>query len=226
MDNAVVLQDITSTIENIKYTYLVKWMKTAQRDAVLEWRDRTIPPGVAVRFSPLGKLFYGFSNRKSKKAGSVDYVKTGSFRDQLAKRKPKTAVNGGIVSTKFSIGGGAMNLIGDLRGIKRQEYLRQTKQVAVRGYMRTTYNHSNHPSVNRSPVRGYSQMRTSTKSTYTPADRTYREEFALIPADLEFINFKAEQNFIEEYRAAAFTSKGQLRQSVRLKFRNGGEEAA
>ncbi len=224
----VVLKDITATIDNIRYKYLIRWMRSSQRAAVLEWRDREIPPGVKVRFNRLGKAFYGFSNRREryrrKKGHSPDYVKTGTFREQVMHRKPQAIVSGGQVVTKFSIGGGAMNLLTNVRGIKREVYLRETKSVNVRAYTQARSVHGKHPAVHKVAVRGYAQKRTSTKATSTPADKTYRQEFELVPADLEFMKFKAEQNFIETYRGAAFTSKGELRKSVRLKFRNGGDE--
>ncbi len=130
------------------------------------------------------------------------------------------------MSTRFSIDGGALNLLTNTRGVIREVYLRESKVVAVRGYTQARPRRGRFPGVRSVPVRSYLQMRTSTRAVVETAAKSYREEFALQPVDLEFMKYASERNFQAIYRASALTPKGEVRKNVRLTFRQGGDEEA
>lgn len=208
----VPLKDITAILDNF-VDAAVTWTKKAQRSAVIEWRDRTQAPGVRVRFLPAGKQAYDFSMRsrgyqRKKGAKTPDYVYTGAFRESLMARKPKTKVEGHDVVTRFSLMGGAMNLLAGKRGARTQTEVVKTETVAVKSHIRSGHT-----------VQAYNQTRRELRVQRTPASRTYAQEFAIQVQDQAWINARTNQRLLEIVRRAAFKKNGQLRDSFRDEMR-------
>jgi hypothetical protein len=136
--------------QDLKDGVLTRIVKAGMRKGLAEWRDKYIP----LRFSHAAHSLYGFSNRSAPyarrrikgqrgvfKGNLPDYVYTGRFRDSLLKRKPKTRTEGGSLATgRFSIFGGAVNLLGQFRGfisevVNSERVTETVKQHTRRGHV-------------------------------------------------------------------------------------------
>jgi hypothetical protein len=173
---------LAAMAQDLRGGILTRIVRAGMRQGLTEWRDKYVP----LRFSHAAKSIYGFSNRSAPYAkrrvknqrsvfkGSLpDYVYTGKFRDSLLKRKPRTkATDGGIATGRFSIFGGAVNLLGQFKGsiseVTRTERITETVKQhrrsghVVRSHRRTGY-------------------RKVWKTTLSP--KTYAEEWAVTASE-------------------------------------------
>lgn len=212
------LKDLTAQLVLFRDQYLYRWMRSAQKRAVIAWRDRREYPGLAFRFSDEGKRRYGFSDRTGRydnsKHYAPDYVNTGRFRDALLARQPKSVNTGGdTVITRFSIFGGALNLMGSQRGVVNEVRKVERKRVQKLAHQRRT---KTGKTVN---VRGYEQWSTFVNIERTHAARTYRDEWSLTAADLAWIADETSANFRATITGGKLTSRGFVSASARAQFR-------
>jgi hypothetical protein len=124
-----VFKDLDGLVKSMRGDLFARWMRRAQKQALVEWRDRTEPPGLMARFERAGIGFYGFSARARPRKGGY-YVRSGALREQMRKRKPFAKNKRGTdVVTVFKYGGGALNFLTDKKGIKG--VTRQVMSVSV-----------------------------------------------------------------------------------------------
>jgi hypothetical protein len=110
------LKDLSRLAQEIRGDVLKRWVAKAQKSALLEWRDRVLPPGLAARFTIPGRAFYRFAYRFSAKTSQPPFLKTGAFRNMLMNRRPRTSYKGLEVVTRLKFGGGPLNFLGNRRG--------------------------------------------------------------------------------------------------------------
>ncbi|MEY2855634.1 MAG: hypothetical protein RL030_2766 [Pseudomonadota bacterium] len=187
------LPDITAWVQQLKDVYVYRWMREAQKAAVNAWMQRAIGPGVKARFTDAGARFYGFTNRNGFydqwKGYLPDFVLTGSFRDQVLARKPRSAnTGGGDVITRVSIYGGVLNALSGLRGEINVVRSRVTEVVTVPSYTRVQNGVTK-------TIKGYQQSKSHTKVTSSPAPKTYAEEYAVTSADIAWVQAETQRQF-------------------------------
>lgn len=220
---AEALRDLTALFKEVKEKKLATWMRKAQKWAVLEWRDRTKGPGVMARFTAAGAEYYGFSARRflyrQKKHFKPDYFFSGAFMKSLQVRKPRSTNGGSTVSTRFSIFGGALNLIGSMHGLKEETTRRVRMEIHVPSYWRRRPRGA----IKAVHVRAYDQMATVKQVHRVESPRTYKDEFALTEKDAAFIAQRTDERFREIFRASALTKAGVLKKSTRAFFRGDDE---
>jgi len=89
-----------------------RMMATAQRRALLWWRNRRVAPGLAARFTVSGAAYYGFGARRFNPYRTKPYYHvTGSLERLLLSRKPRTSRKSGTVETRLAYGGGRLNFL-------------------------------------------------------------------------------------------------------------------
>ncbi len=223
------LKDLTATLTLFRDEYLYRWMRAAQKAAVVSWRDRREFPGAAARFTHDGGRAYGFSNRTGfydqSKGYAPDYVNTGRFRDAVLSRKPKSANTGGdTVITRFSIFGGALNLIGNLHGVVSQVRKIERKRVQRRAYTRVQKHGAQAGKTQH--VAGYEQWSTFVNVERTHAPLSYSQEFALREADYAWIAAETSANFRAIITSGKLTPRGFVSAGARAQFRKALEEEA
>jgi hypothetical protein len=124
-----------------------RYMATAQKRALIWWRDRSVSPGLKARFTVSGASYYGFGKRLRKPSSLRPYYNvTGALERALLARKPKTkqaSKNGGIVQTILNFGGLSLNLMTttakpDMRGIVgwTRETKTKTESFNIAAYTR------------------------------------------------------------------------------------------
>lgn len=198
-----------------------RYMATAQRKALIWWRDRTVPPGLNARFTSAGINYYGFKGRARKPSSLMPYYHvTGSLQRMMLGHKPRTrqaSKNAGVVQTELKYGGGWLNRMvttskPDMRGIVG--YTRTTRQISesftVSGYVRATKSGS-------VTVRSYSMDRTRTVSKVKPVrgGYTHAAAFGRFTRDAPAIQARVQVELRRLLRRVAFDKRtGQLKSSV------------
>ena len=203
------LPQLTELVGDLSEKYLRNIHRLAQRGAWLEYRDSKVYPGAAFRFTHAAKPIMGFSYRTrrwvKRKNGTPDYVQTGSFRDQVLARAPKSRQSAGEVATKFSIFGGVLNTMVNRFGrknaqegkglIQRNAYTRRGRNgatVSVRAYKQ----------------RGFTRGALSSQSE--------AEEWGYRPGEIISVQHRTDQLGAMLWRATAFDKKGRLRTNPRV----------
>jgi hypothetical protein len=163
-------------------------MRKAQRSALIEWRDRKDPPGVAARMEHAGREFYHFSARARPRRGKPYYVHSGGLRRMLLARKPRSSYQGGArVVTRLKYGGGALNFLVDKRGTRSTTRSLTVATVTVAAHTRRS---------GTVEVISYSQRKR--------VDRVIRNK-AAHPYSTEFGQFQRDSVWIQRRTAALFT---------------------
>jgi hypothetical protein len=165
----------------------------------------------------LGKPGYNVPGSRGhiRKGNLPDYVFTGRFRGALEKRKARRISTPGETVTRFSIFGGALNLLGAHRG-KISEVISSDRKLVTRPAHRRR-NPRTGGVVN---VRGYQQMSVKTTRTVTKSPRTYAEEWAYKPGETAQVQRDADRLILEGFRSAIYDPRtGQIRSSVRARMR-------
>jgi hypothetical protein len=204
MNNAPVFKDLNNLAQSLRSDIFVRFMKRAQKQALLEWRDRTTAPGLAARFTKAGKSFYGFSDRVNKKRDP--YVKTGQLRTMLSKRRPhsKRSTDTEVV-TALKFGGGALNFLSKKYGTKSKTTSYTTTVVQVRAAQRRAHNfvRSGKSFARRGgPVSGYSQAKTTATVNRIKSPVSFASEFAQFTHDGPWISQRARTLFATITRKA------------------------
>lgn len=174
-----------------------RWMAAAQRRALLWWRNRRAPPGVAARFTVAGAAYYGFGVRRFNPYRIKPYYHvTGSLERLVLSRTPRTSRRTGSVESRLAFGGGSLN------------FLNTPQQRPVVGW--TTRQ-----------VSTITQQRSGTTTTFTSTRRvpvrggdTYAAAFGAFAKDRPVIEARVAIELRKIVRAAAYTKAGKLRSSV------------
>ncbi len=126
---------INALADQIRGDIWNRWMATAQKRALIWWRNRSVAPGLNARFTVTGAQFYGFGPRLHKPSSIKPYYHvTGSLQRALMKRKPKTpqaSKNGGMVRTTLPFGGLSLNAMTSESGRDMRQIIGFTKQSSV-----------------------------------------------------------------------------------------------
>lgn len=232
----VVLSDLQGVIDDLKDGVLNRWQAKAQKGALEEWRDKPDAPGVKARFTDQGAKAYGFANRSM--AYTKGYVvvggthvpldssadglrhkgdlppfvyrgRAGGLMGKVLARKPKTKRNAGAVSTRLSIMGGVLNLLGaqNQRGYRREE-ARRSVEPGTRGpFTRNTR-------WGPVQVRQHDFRRVTIDWDIQLADRTYAEEFAVKKEDETWVRRRTDELLLEIYRKQGFTKRGKRKRGA------------
>lgn len=203
--------DIDALIAQLKDNIFTRWMKAAQRQALKEWRDRMVAPGLAARFTREGDTFYGFTPRYGKtdarKGYLPDFVKTGSLRDSMKNRKPLSQNGISDAITRMKYGGGALNFMTDKRGVKEELRVPVTKVASIGNYTRVVQG----ATVN---VTAYTAERKGIQVQIQHGTKSYSAEFAEFSKDAPWIKERVNQIFGEIVRSATMKN-GQIRARYR-----------
>ncbi len=203
------LMQLATMVDDLSTKYITSLIKTAQRGAWYEYRDNRQYPGAAFRFSRQAKQAMGFSYRSAKhlkrKGNLPDYHFTGAMKASILQRQPKTSVAGNVVTTWFSIFGGAMNFLGAKHGsmnqangkglVTRTAHTRRGKfgkSVSVRSYQQRGF------------IRG------------APSGKSYAEEWAYRPDEVAWVGRRTDELGTALYNATVFDKKGNLKTNPRV----------
>jgi len=205
----VPLPQLATMVDELGEKYIKSLLRLAQRGAWLEYRDSAIFPGARFRFTKNARQPMGFSYRSRRwnrrKHDLPDYVFTGRFRDSVLNRNPKTTVTDNVVSTKFSIFGGAMNLLSAKSG--------SMNAAEGKGLVQRTAHQRRSRTGKMVSVRAYSQ-RGFTRGA--PSGRSYAEEWGYRPDEIAWVGRRTDQLGTALYNATAFNKKGNLRTNLRV----------
>lgn len=192
-----VFKDLDGLAKSLKSDLFVRWMKRAQKQALIEWRDRTEAPGLAARFTEAGKSYYNFSNRVNKKR--APYVLSGALRKMLLQRKPQARRSDKTeVVTFLKFGGGALNFLDKIYGTRSTTTSLTTTVATVKSYQRGDANvtTTNGTFIRRGgTVQGYQINHVSKTIKKIKSPNSYAEEFAQFTKDGPWIAQRARALF-------------------------------
>lgn len=222
---AVIFKDLAGLVASMRGDLFARWMRRAQKQALIEWRDRKQAPGLAARFEKSNADFYDFSKR-SRPRRTPFYVKTGKLRDMMSQRKPKAENNRGTdVVTTLKFGGGSLNFLQNIRGVASISKSVTRVAVTVSAHQRrgSTVNQFDRPggvivkSYQRKggAIAAYSATKTVTHSVTAPAARSYAAEFGAFHRDQPWIAKRVEVLFAQIARKASIDRRsGGIKSSV------------
>ena len=153
------------------------------------------------------------SRGQIRKGNLPDYVFTGRFRDQLAKRGTKRVSTPQETRTRFSIFGGALNLLGSKRG-NVSEVINQTRAMRTR----PAHTRRDGRTGRTVSVRSYQQMAVKTERKVTKSPRTYAEEWAYQPGETADVQKEADRLILLGFKNAIYKN-GQIKTSIRARMR-------
>lgn len=194
-----------------------RWLAKAQRMALLWWRDRRVPPGVAARFTVSGVTYYGFGNRFRKPYSLWPFYRVhGDLERAILLRKPRTSYRGNTVESRLAFGGGTLNFMTttskpDMRPIvgwtKTTRSLTETFNVS--GYTRATRTGAS------ISIAAYSMTRTRNFSRTDPqrGGDTYAVAFGRFTKDRPAIQARVLVELRKIVRKAAYTKRGDIRKA-------------
>lgn len=211
---SVPLADLEAMAAQVDGGLFVRWMKQAQKAALIEWRDRTATPGLAARFTHGGEDFYGFTPRTLKynkqKGGLPDFVRTGGLREMVKARTPRSQNNGNLEAiTTLKFGGGALNFLQNITRTSSEPAGTKSNSVTIKAYVRRGPGGKGQIAVN-------SYLGTRKSKTYTKVTQTinYAAEYGQAANDLPWIEEKVKEHFLRIFRSAAVTKGGRLKPRV------------
>lgn len=165
--------------------------------------------------SRLGKPGRRVAGTQIRKGDLPDYVFTGRFRNQLAKRKTKRVSTPQETRTRFSIGGSVMNVLGSQRG-NISEIISQTRAMRTR----PAHTRRDGRSGKTVSVRSYQQMAVKIDRKVTKSPRTYADEWAYRPGETESVQRDADRLVLEGFRSAIYDKRtGRIKMSIRERMR-------
>lgn len=213
-----VFKDLDGLVRSLRGDLFARWMRRAQKQALIEWRDRTEPPGLMARFERAGIGFYSFSARSRPRRGGY-YVRTGALREQLRRRRPLAKNKRGVdVVTVFKYGGGALNFLTDKKGIKGVTRQAMSVSVTMPATTRSPHSYLRQNNVYPragGPVRAYTYTRTTTSTTGIPASTSYAAEFGAFLRDAAWIRRRSDVLFsIIARKASVDRRTGGIKSSV------------
>lgn len=190
-------------------------MASAQKAALVWWQKRTVPPGVAARFTAAGAKFYQFGRRGTKQAQVLPYFHlTGGLQRQVLSRRPHTQYAGETVESRLSIDGGVLNLLSrvyPIRGV-----LKRVRTVNE-NYTVRPYTRRNPKSGAMVHVSGYtaSRRRMLRETEWRRAPPSMRDEFKVRPIDLRAIEARTKYEWERAVKRIALTNDGRIREHMR-----------
>ena len=110
------LDDVRAFAQTLEGPLLLRWMKNAQRTALLDFRDRQEYPGVGARFAPGNAYLFNY-RVAGKRRKLPPYRHTGAMMAELMKRHPKSRTVGGEVVTTLSLRPRVLNFLGRYKSI-------------------------------------------------------------------------------------------------------------
>lgn len=214
MSTAPAYVDLDTLVQQLRGDVFARWMRRAQKAALLEWRDRIQPPGLAARFTKAGSAFYGFGERtqkynKSKRGYPQDYVKSGGFRRQVLKRRPRSFRGGTAIVTKLAYGGGVLNFLTGIGPVTSQAVIKSVQSVPVSGY---TYRHPKTGTAVTVQPRARLQITTVGKPQRSSV--SYADEFGRFMRDRPWLATRTLELFKLIVTRGAFSKRGKLRSTV------------
>lgn len=215
------LPDLTRLVDLLKPKEFRGHIAAAQKAAWLEWRGRSEYPGLAMRFS-LNRTpnDYGFSARTRRGTGGRRertlpyYVNSGAFKRALMQRRPKSSYGDASVSTRFTIFGGVLNLLGApmQRGWQSTVTAQKVETVQRYSYIRKVKGRPVH-------VRAYTQRQVTNTYAGGLSSRTYADEWNFRPDEIVWIARRTD-TILRERLARIGYKNG----SLRLKYRRRADE--
>jgi hypothetical protein len=187
------LDNIRALVFALKDKALAALLRKAQRQALVEWRDRVVSPGLAARFTPAGEGFYNFGERwgaYSRRKGYLpDYVKTGRLKDMNALRQPRSVNGGGTtVITRMKFGGGNLFNLTNVGGIT--DFQRITERVPV---TISPYSYAHHRAGTTVNVAAKVQSRKRIRFVVTRSARSMADDFTDSSRDRGWIERRTDE---------------------------------
>lgn len=192
MRKGISLPDLDSLAQQLKSGLYLRYMRAAQKMALLEWRDRTAAPGLAARFVYANRKIYNFADRTGRydqrKGYLPDYVFSSALRDAMKTREPVSVNGGGTEAvTRMKYGGGHLNFLTTKRGSHGPPTIsRMDINVAIQPYTKTQVRDDGSATV--TAVSGYTQVRRNRKvTTWNMSPDSYSAEFGRFTLDAPWI---------------------------------------
>lgn len=210
--------DALRQMENtIRSNVWSRWMAAAQRRALIWWRNRRAPPGVAARFTVSGAAYYGFGARRFNPYRIKPYYQvTGSLERMLLARLPRTSRSTGTVESRLSFGGGSLNFLTtpQQRPVVGWTQVTRTWQITVQGYTRKGFMKQGLFRNRPNTVPNHTTSRTVTKRVPVRGGNTYADAFGSFTKDRPAIEARVAIELRKIVRVSAYTKKGGIRSSV------------
>ncbi len=200
--------DLDRLVTQLRGDLFVRWMKQAQKAALIEWRDRTEAPGLAARFTKTGDGFYNFTPRTKKynrrKGGLPDFVYTTGLREMIKSREPKSLNNGNVEAiTRIKFGGGALNFLTAVKKMVGFSITVLASKTHIKAYFRKGKS-----------VRGYEGTRKRRRINKQLGAVSYADEYGRLDKDIPWLRAKVLENFNRIFRRAALTKRGTLKSNT------------
>jgi len=192
----------------------------AAKETLLEWQRSERPPGLMARFTRAGARFYHYRGydresikHKKWRRDKQPYVRGGSLRAMLRKRKPKRVVVRGKAGAVLKIGGGALNFLSNVRPVEIRR-MRVTRSIMVQPSPASPYSRTNDGGTHS--VRGYSRdpyplMVSGIEYQRTRAGHDHAEQFTDLDLDRRWLQTRFAVHFKKLLNKRAFTKTGKLR---------------
>lgn len=191
--------DLLTLVEFLRGDLYVRFMRRAQKQALIEWRDRSNPPGLDARFTEEGKSFYDFSRRQRPRRGKGYFIHSGALRRMMKTRQPRSLnTRKDTVVTTMKYGGGALSFLVDVRGTRSISRSHTVAAVQVRGHTRRGIGGI----ATIVQVKTYSQQHRIDKTVRNKASLPYSAEFARFIRDQAWIEKRTGQLFLMIVRRA------------------------
>ena len=171
------LDDVRAFADSLEGPLLLRWMKNAQRLALLEFRDRQEYPGVGARFAPGNAYVFNY-RLAGKKRKLPPYRHTGAMMAELMKRQPKSRIVGVEVVTTLSLRPRVL------------PFLNRWKSVysIIQGRAPVTYQMKVYKdSVGRTGAYQMTVTRMNRTKRYVFTDKTYADEWAVRPDEVAWV---------------------------------------
>jgi hypothetical protein len=218
--SSLAIQELKRIESLIRSDLWNRYVAKAQRNALVWWQQRTVPPGVKARFSVAGVSYYGFGRRYRKPYSLPPYYKnSGALERAILARKPKTSRASGQVVSRLAFGGGTLNFMTttskpNMRGVVG--WVRNTRTITERftvpAYTRPWRNGSS----TVVKVSAYSMTRQRTVGLTKPirGGDTYAASFGRFTRDMPVIEARVAIELRRIVNRAAYTKGGDVRASL------------
>lgn len=197
-----------------------RYVAKAQRQALVAWQQRSVPPGVKARFTVAGVAFYGFGRRGRKPYSLPPYYhNTGALERAILARRPTTSRSSGQVVSRIAYGGGTINFMTttsrpDMRGVTGWVHRARTisEHITVPDYTRPWRRGSS----TVVKVSGYSMTRQRTVSKSTPirGGDTFAAAFGRFTKDRPWLETRVAVELRRIVNRAAYTKSGDVRTAL------------
>lgn len=220
MTSTAPLPDLDALAKQLSAGVFSQWMRRAQRVALIEWRDRTQPPGLMARFTPQGTDYYDFPARNYDKHRRLKryYQHTGAMREMMEKRKPRSNRDKDEAVTTLAYGGGALNFLTKVGGIESMQTVSERVAVSVGAHTRKRKGEN-------IQVKASTQTRTVRSLKVTRRASSYAADFGRFVRDRPWIADRTAEVFREIVRKALIGKNGKLRSKAFARLSGQGDTA-